>query len=160
MTGQTGTGVTARRCGQRLMNAEGFFAATVSLARHVDDGDQGAFAGLALIGGDDFIHGLGQAPAFEQPHFAIACTDEAVFRVGHHCDETHRLIAQRTVRDLQRSRQAFDRFRPGTQGVEPVQTTQGIRAHGRSPWYRSRTTDGSICGSASRRARRCRNSSA
>jgi hypothetical protein len=62
------------------------------------------------------------APAFEQTHLAVAGTDEAVLRVSHHRDETHRLIAQRTVRDFQRSRQTFDRFRPGTQGVEPVQS--------------------------------------
>ncbi|MNG15774.1 hypothetical protein D3C84_996220 [compost metagenome] len=115
------------------MNAQRFFPSTVSLAGYIDDGDQGAFLRLSPIGSDDFIHSLGQAPTFQQTDFAIAGADEAVVGVSHHRDKTNRLVTQRTVGHLQRSRQTRHRFRACTQGIEPVQASQGIRTHERSP---------------------------
>ena len=160
MAGQPGAGVAVRRAGQGLVNAERFFASAIGLARYVDDGDQGALLRFLRIGDDDVIHCLGQPPAFEQTDFAVACPDKTVVGIGHHRNEAHRLPAQYAIGDFQRRWQAFNSVRPCTQGVEPVQTPQGIRTHGRSPWYRWRTVAGSICGSASRRASRCRNRSA
>jgi hypothetical protein len=74
MPGQSGAGITVGRTGQGLMNAEGFFATAVSLARDIDDGDDRALLRFVAIGRDDVIHRLGQAPAFEQADFAVAST--------------------------------------------------------------------------------------
>ena len=133
MTGQPGAGITVGGTGQGLMNTEGFFAAPVGLARHIDDGDQGAFLQLVLIGNDDVIHRLGQAPAFEQPDFTMAGTHEPVVWIGHHGDEARGLFTHKSIRHFQRGRQTSDRPGIAAQGVEPVQAPQGIRTHERSP---------------------------
>jgi hypothetical protein len=133
MAGQSGAGITVRGTGQGLMNAERFFPPTVGLTRHIDDGDQGAFLRFIQIGRDDVIHSFGQSPTFQQTDLAIAGADETVVGISHHRDKPNRLVAQHTISDFQRSRQTIDRFGARTQGVEPVQTSQGIRTHERSP---------------------------
>ena len=92
MASQSGTGITVGGTGQGLMNTERFFAPAISLARYINDGDQGAFLRFVLIGRDDFIHRLGQAPAFEQAHFTMTGTNETVIRIGHHRDKTNGLF--------------------------------------------------------------------
>ncbi|MNL19457.1 hypothetical protein D3C87_1406570 [compost metagenome] len=133
MPGQTCAGITVRRTGQRLMNAERLFTTTVSLAWYVNDGDQRTLLRFVLIRRDHFIHSLGQTPTFKQTDFAIAGSDETVVRVSHHGDKPHGLPGQESIGDFQRGRQTVDRIGIGTQGVEPVQASEGIRTHERSP---------------------------
>jgi len=106
------------------VNAQGFFATAVGLAWHIDDGDDRAL----VTTGDGLIDRLGQAPAFQQADFAVACAGEAVVRVGDHGDKTHRLLTQYAIGDFQRVRQPGHRRGAGTQCVEPLHTS-----HGRSP---------------------------
>ena len=122
--GQTGPSVAVDRGGQGLMDAEGFFATAIGLARHIDDGDQRAL----VAGRNGFIHGFGQPPAFEQADFAIACAGEAVLRVGDHGDKAHLVFTQYAIGDFQRVRQPFHGLGAGTQRVEPLQAS-----HERSP---------------------------
>jgi hypothetical protein len=131
--GQTGASITVSGTGQGLMNAECFLTAAISLTRHIDDGDHGAFLRLVLISGDDFIHNLGQTPAFEQTNLAIAGADKPIVRISHHGDKPHRLFTQKSISHFQRRWQTVDRFGASAQGVEPVQASQGIRTHERSP---------------------------
>ena len=106
------------------MDAEGFFAAAVGLAGHIDDSDDGPL----VASGDGLIDSLGQAPAFEQADFAIARPREAVLRVSHHGDKAHLLLTQYTVGNPQRRGQTVYRWSAGAQCVEPLQTS-----HERSP---------------------------
>ena len=50
---------------------------------------------------DDFIHGFGQSPTFQQTDLAIAGADETVVGISHHRDKTNGLVTQDTVGNLQ-----------------------------------------------------------
>ncbi|KPW90944.1 lipoprotein [Pseudomonas syringae pv. coryli] len=83
------------------MDTERFLATPVGLARDVDDGNQCAFFGAVAILLDDLVHRLGQAPAFQQADFALTRPGKAVVGIGNHGNETHRLLAEKTVGDLE-----------------------------------------------------------
>ncbi|MNQ83924.1 hypothetical protein D3C85_990290 [compost metagenome] len=131
--GQTGLGIAVDGTGQGLMDTQGFLAAAIGLARHIDDGDQGALDRPVAVGGDRFIHRPGQAPAFQQADFAVAGTGERVGGVGDHGDKAHWLPAQYPVGDFQGCGQAGDLVGVAAQGVEPDQATLANSTHERSP---------------------------
>ena len=70
--GQPCAGIAIHRAGEGLMNAEGFFAAAIGLARHVDHGDHHTLVRLVAIGRNHLVQRLAQSPAFEQTDLAIA----------------------------------------------------------------------------------------
>ncbi|MNP34411.1 hypothetical protein D3C76_1276950 [compost metagenome] len=106
------------------MNAQGFFAPAIGLARYIDNGDQRTLVDCIAVGVDGVIHCLGQTPALQQTDFALASTGKATAGIGHHRQQTHGLLAQPDVSDFQRSRQAFQRSGVATQGFEPAQASQ------------------------------------
>ncbi|MNN98622.1 hypothetical protein D3C81_2180540 [compost metagenome] len=69
MPGQSRLGIGLHGCGQGLVDAQGFLAAAIGLARHIDDRDDGAFLAIT-VQYDRLAHRLGQAPAFEQADLA------------------------------------------------------------------------------------------
>ncbi|MNV57753.1 hypothetical protein D3C71_1500990 [compost metagenome] len=97
MTGQTRIGIRRSRTGQRLMNTERLFAATIRLARHVNHRHNRAFDGFIGVRRDGFADHFRQRPAFQQPHFTLRSAWEMVVRIWHHGDITHAFAVQFTI---------------------------------------------------------------
>ncbi|MNN46284.1 hypothetical protein D3C81_1606620 [compost metagenome] len=128
MPGQARLGIGLHRSGQRLVDAQGFLAAAIGLAGHIDHRDDGALLAIA-VQFNRLAHRLGQGPAFEQADFTVARPGERVVRIRHHGNEARRAVVQLAVDDPQRGGIARQCFAAG-QARQPVQGT----VHGASPW--------------------------
>ena len=119
VAGQTGFGISASRPGQRLVNAESFFAAAIGLAWHIDHGDDRPFDWLVGVGGNGFINHFRQRPAFQQADFAAGGARVVVVSIRDHGDKTHVFAINLAVCHLDGRAQAAHQRRVGRQFVQP-----------------------------------------
>ncbi|MCY1224692.1 hypothetical protein D9M72_368610 [compost metagenome] len=90
MAGQPRLGIGSDSAGQRLVDAERFFAPAVGLAGRIDDRHDGALDRQFAVCFDRFAHRARQRPAFEQTGLAMTCPREAAVGVRHQCDPANR----------------------------------------------------------------------
>lgn len=108
MPGQARLGVGPGGPGQGLVDAIGFLAATIGLAGHVYQGDQGAFHRGASILGDGLLNGPSQAPTLQQTDLALAGARKGILGIRYHRQPARGASGQFEVGDAQGGGQAGD----------------------------------------------------
>ena len=119
VAGKTGFGVGACRPGQRLVDAESFFAAAIGLARDINYRDDRPFDRPIGVGGDGFVDHFRQRPAFQQSDFAAGGARVVVVSVRHHGDKADAFAINLAICDLHRRAQTTHQRRVGRQFIQP-----------------------------------------
>src|ERR1700675_2347838 len=92
MAGHASVGIGIRRRGRGQKDRRSLFTPAISLALHIDDGDDGTLAAVLIL-----VHGLTYASSERvrlfQSNFALSCAWEARVWVWYDAQEARTLIA-------------------------------------------------------------------